>query len=254
MAIRDPDSPSGVRLLLKDYPYAVDGLDIWIAIKTWVTDFCLIFYKDDSSIRSDEELQAWWTEIRNVGHGDKQKETWWFELTNLPNLIEALTTLIWIASALHASLTVGQYAYAGYPPNRPTLCRRHIPREGTFEFAEFLRDPDDYFLKMLPNRTEMTLGIAMVEVLSQHASDEVFLGQRPQIEWMDNEEVQEKFAKFNTSLREIEKKIMERNRDPTLKNRHGPANIPYECLLPNTSNERSVAGITGMGIPNSISI
>ncbi|KDP45238.1 hypothetical protein JCGZ_15103 [Jatropha curcas] len=253
LALKDPDSPTGVKLLFEDYPYGADGLEIWRAIKTWVTDFCSIFYKDNDSVRSDMEIQAWWKEIKNVGHGDKCNETWWYEMTNLSNLIEALTTLIWIASAFHASVNFGQYAYASYPPNRPMLCRRFIPKEGQKEFAEFLKDPDKYFFNMLPERFEATLGIALTEVLSQHSSDEVYLGQRP-LGWTDNKEVQQKFEKFNEDLKEIEKKISERNGNPQFRNRLGPAKIPYTLLYPDTSNVGSTGGITGKGIPNSISI
>ena len=255
MAIADPNpnNPTGVKLVFKDYPYGADGLEIWTAIKTWVTDFCSIFYKDDNSVKSDIELQAWWSEIRNVGHGDKRSDSWWYKMTTFSDLTEALTTLIWIASALHASVNFGQHAYAGYPLNRPTLCQKFIPEEGTFEYAEFLKDPDKYYLQMLPGKFEMTLGVALVEVLSQHTSDEVYLGQRPS-EWTDNEEVRHKFDKFNAELQKIEGKIMKRNRDPRLKNRCGPAKIPYELLYPDTSSAGPKEGITGKGIPNSISI
>lgn len=221
---------------------------------TWVKDYCSIFYKDDESVKSDEEIQAWWKEIREVGHGDKCNETWWCEMNSCENLIQVLTTLIWITSALHASVNFGQYTYAGYPPNRPTLCRKFIPEEGTEEFGEFMIDPDKYYLKMLPERFEMTLGIALVEVLSQHTSDEMYLGERPSSDWTDKEEVLQKFEEFNKKLKEIEQTISERNRNSRLKNRWGPAKIPYKLLHPDTSNLQYRAGITGKGIPNSISI
>ncbi|KAI5315368.1 hypothetical protein L3X38_044544 [Prunus dulcis] len=256
MAIEDPDpdNPTGVQLLFQDYPYGSDGLEIWSAIQAWVTDFCMLFYTDDESVRSDEEIQAWWSEIQNVGHGDKSSETWWYHMTSREDLIKALTTLIWIASALHASVNFGQYAYAGYPLNRPTLCRRFIPEEGTFEYAEFLKDPDKYYLNMLPERVEMTLGIALAEAVSRHTSDEVYLGQRPSSLWINNEEVSHKFEKFNQELRNIEKRIEEKNTNPELNNRRGRAEIPYMLLYPDTSNVESRGGITGKGIPNSISI
>ncbi|KAJ6401580.1 hypothetical protein OIU84_016889 [Salix udensis] len=256
LALEDPDnpnSPSGVQLLFDDYPYGADGLDIWHAIKTWVTDYCSLFYKDDYSVNSDVEIQAWWSEIQNAGHGDKRNEAGWYKMTTLLDLIQALTTLIWIASGLHASVNFGQYAYAGYPLNRPMLCRKFIPREGTKEFAEFLRDPDKYYLSMLPGRFQMSLAIALIEVLSTHTSDEVYLGQRPLLECTDNG-VQQKFSKFNEHLHEIEKTIIQRNKDPRFKNRSGPAKIPYKLLYPDTSNAGSKWGITGKGIPNSISI
>ncbi|XP_038714172.1 probable linoleate 9S-lipoxygenase 7 isoform X2 [Tripterygium wilfordii] len=253
MAFKDPSNPTGAQIIFQDYPYGLDGIEIWQAIKTWVTDFCSIFYKDEDSVRNDLEIQAWWSEIRNKGHGDKCNENWWCEMTTLENLIEALTTIIWIASALHASVNFGQYAHSGYPPNRPSLCRKFIPMEGTKEFAEFLRDPEKYYFEMLPQRFEMTLGIVLAEVLSRHTSDEEYLGQRPSSEWTDNKEVQEKFQNFNANLQEIEKKIRETNRSQQLRNRWGPAKIPYKFLYPDTSDVRSKGGLTGQGIPNSIS-
>ncbi|KAG5514887.1 hypothetical protein RHGRI_036064 [Rhododendron griersonianum] len=254
MAQPDPNNPGGVQLIFEDYPYGADGLDIWVAIKAWVTNFCSIFYTDDNSLRSDDEIQAWWSEIRNVGHGDKHNETWWYPMKTLNDLIEALTTLIWTASALHASVNFGQYGYAGYPPNRPTLCRKFIPKEGTLEFAEFLRDPDKYYLSMLPERFELALSVAVVEVLSRHTSDEVYLGQRLSEEWTDNEQIQQIFQQFQKNLQEVEKRILERNRNPNLKNRCGPAKIAYKLLYPDTSNVGFKGGITGKGIPNSISM
>jgi len=254
MAVTDPDpnNPTGVKLLFEDYPYGKDGLDIWTAIKTWVTDFCSIFYKDDDSVKADSELQSWWEEIQTMGHCDKQYWSWWYKMTTCSSLIQALTILIWITSGLHAAVNFGQYAYAGYPLNRPTLCRKFIPMEGTYEYAEFLKDPDQYFLKTLPDRFEMSVGVALAAVLSHHTSDEMYLGQRP-LEWTDNEEVRRKFNKFIEEILNIERKIKERNRDPSLKNRQGPAKIPYNLLYPDTSNI-GFEGITGKGIPNSISI
>ncbi|KAM7265906.1 hypothetical protein ACFE04_003589 [Oxalis oulophora] len=252
MAYNTPDNPCGVQLTFEDYPYGLDGLEIWTAIKSWVADFCNIFYENDASVSSDEEIQAWWSEIKNIGHGDKRNETWWSPMKSLSNLIEVLTTIIWITSAFHASVNFGQYAYAGYPPNRPTLCRKFVPEEGTNDFAEFMKDPDKYYLNMLPERSEITLAMALMEVLSRHTSDEVYLGQKLSSEWTDNTDVKQRFNNFVEKLEEFEKRIMERNRDPKFKNRHGPAKIPYKLLYPNSSNVENV-GLTGKGIPNSIS-
>ncbi|ERN20140.1 probable linoleate 9S-lipoxygenase 5 [Amborella trichopoda] len=254
MAVPDLDAPSGVRLVFTDYPYALDGLDIWCAIKKWVHKYCSIFYRNDVSVRNDSEIQEWWFEIRQVGHGDKRNENWWFKMDNLSELEEALTIIIWIASALHASVNFGQYGYAGYMPNRPSLGRRFIPDEGTPEFAEFLRNPDAFFLKTVPNRFQTTLGIALIEILSKHASDEVYLGQRESEEWTDNEQVIGAFQEFQRELQQIEKKIIERNQDLKLKNRSGPRVIPYTLLYPDTSNVSKKGGLTGKGVPNSVSI
>lgn len=39
MAEWDDFSPNGIRLMIEDYPYAVDGLDIYFAIYIWVQDY-----------------------------------------------------------------------------------------------------------------------------------------------------------------------------------------------------------------------
>ncbi|KAJ6340947.1 hypothetical protein OIU78_009176 [Salix suchowensis] len=82
MAFEDPTAPHGLKLTIEDYPFANDGLILWDAIKQWVSDYVHHYYPDPSVVACDEELQAWWAEIRTVGHADKKEEPWWPELEN----------------------------------------------------------------------------------------------------------------------------------------------------------------------------
>ncbi|XP_078170260.1 linoleate 9S-lipoxygenase 5-like isoform X1 [Carex rostrata] len=255
IAVRDSTQTSGVSLLLEDYPYATDGLDIWVCIKKWVHKYCIRFYPDNLAVNSDVELQSWYTEIRHVGHGDRRDDPHcWLELNSVENLTQTLTTLIWIASALHASVNFGQFAYAGFAPNRPTRCREFIPVENTQEFAAIQNDPEKFFFQMVPDRFTTTLGLALIEVLSYHMSDEIYLGQRASSGWTDDNEVLRVFEEFTNDLRKVEKNIKERNKDAKLKNRMGPAKVPYMLMYPDTSNTAGKEkGVTGKGIPNSVS-
>ncbi|CAI9118507.1 OLC1v1020087C2 [Oldenlandia corymbosa var. corymbosa] len=63
MAVPDSNQPHGLRLVIEDYPFAVDGLEIWSAIKEWVCEYCLFYYHTDEMVQSDSELQSWWTEL-----------------------------------------------------------------------------------------------------------------------------------------------------------------------------------------------
>ena len=83
MAVKDSKSPHGYKLLIEDYPYAVDGLEVWTAIETWVKEYCSFYYKSDDIIANDPELQSWWKEIREKGHGDKKDEKWWPDMKTL---------------------------------------------------------------------------------------------------------------------------------------------------------------------------
>lgn len=249
MAIEDSDCPHGLRLLIEDYPYAVDGLEIWFAIKTWVEDYCNFYYKNDDTVHNDTELQSWWKELREEGHGDKKHEPWWPILHTRRDLIDTCTTIIWIASALHAAVNFGQYPYAGYLPNRPTLSRRLMPEPQTLEYDELIKDPDNVFLKTITAQLQSLIGIALIEILSRHPVEEVYLGQSESPNWTMDSEPLKAFEKFGMKLRDIEGRIVQRNNDGSLKNRVGAVEVPYTLLYPSSKE-----GLTGMGIPNSVSI
>ncbi|XP_022720105.1 probable linoleate 9S-lipoxygenase 5 isoform X1 [Durio zibethinus] len=236
------------RLLIKDYPYAVDGLKIWFAIEKWVRDYCSFYYKRDEMVQQDPELQAWWKELREVGHGDKKHEPWWPKMQTLKELIESCTIIIWIASALHAAVNFGQYAYGGYSPNRPTQSRRFMPEKGTPEYAELEKNFEKAFFKTITSQLNCLTGVTVVEVLSRHATDEVYLGQR-EPDWTTDAEPVAVFKAFHDRLAEIEEEIISMNKDKKLKNRVGPVNVPYTLLFPTGE-----VGLSGKGIPNSISI
>ncbi|KAK4595879.1 hypothetical protein RGQ29_014103 [Quercus rubra] len=249
MAVEDPNSPHGLRLVLEDYPYAVDGLEIWSAINSWVKDYCSFYYETDSVVQKDAELQTWWKELREQGHGDKKDEPWWPKMQTREELVETCTLIIWIASALHAAVNFGQYPYAGYLPNRPTISRRFMPEEGTPEYDELKSDPDNVYLKTITAQLQTLLGVSLIEILSRHSTDEVYLGQRDTREWTFDTKPLEAFDRFGKKLAEIEDRIVAMNNDKKWKNRVGPVKVPYTLLYPT-----SEGGLTGKGIPNSVSI
>ncbi|GLT28911.1 hypothetical protein SLA2020_038130 [Shorea laevis] len=249
VAVDDPKSRHGLRLLIKDYPYAVDGLEIWSAIENWVRDYCSFYYKSNEMVQQDPELQSWWKELKEEGHGDKKNEPWWPKMQTREELIETCTIIIWVASALHAAVNFGQYPYAGYLPNRPTISRRFMPEKGTPEYHELETNPEKAFLKTITAQLQTLLGISLIEILSRHSSDEVYLGQRDTPEWTSDAAPLSAFEKFGNRLSEIEEKIIDMNNDEQWKNRVGPVKVPYTLLYPT-----SEGGLTGKGIPNSVSI
>ncbi|KAJ4968402.1 hypothetical protein NE237_015103 [Protea cynaroides] len=254
MAVPDSNSPHGLRLLIEDYPYAVDGLEIWSAIEAWVQEYCSFYYPEDEMIQSDFELQTWWAELRDEGHGDKKDEPWWPKMQTVADLTQTCTIIIWIASALHAAVNFGMYLNAGYHPNRPTTSRRFMPEPGSPEYAELEQNPETAFLKTITSQLQTLLGISLIEILSRHSSDEVYLGQRDTPEWTSDAAALKAFERFGKKLVKIEDRIIKMNNDKRLKNREGLVKVPYTLLYPDTSNYTNVGGLTGRGIPNSVSI
>jgi len=250
VAVEDPTSAYGLRLLIEDYPYASDGLEIWAAIKSWVDEYVNFYYKSDAAIAQDAELQAFWKELVEVGHGDLKNATWWFKMQTRDELIEASTTLIWIASALHAAVNFGQYPYGGYIVNRPTKSRRFMPEQGSPEYDELAKDYQKTYLRTITPKNDTLTDLTIIEVLSRHASDEQYLGERIEGDlWTSDSQPKEAFKRFGKKLAEIEQKLIQRNNDETLRNRNGPVKMPYTLLYPSSEE-----GLTCRGIPNSVSI
>lgn len=251
MAFQDPSAPHGLQLTIQDYPFANDGLILWDAIKQWVTDYVNHYYTSEDLIKSDNELQAWWEEIRTKGHQDKKDETWWPVLNKSSSLIEVLTTMIWVASGHHAAVNFGQYAYAGYFPNRPTIARINMPSEDPTEegMKSFADDPVKFLLQTFPSKLQATRVMAVLSVLSTHSPDEEYIGDQMEPSWAEDLAIKTAFERFNASLKDLEKIIDSRNADNKLKNRNGVGTLAYQLLKP-----FSKSGVTGMGVPNSISI
>ena len=249
MAEADPTQPHGLRLTIKDYPYANDGLLIWDALKSWISRYVTAHYSTDSDIPTDEELQAWYAEAVQVGHADVSKAQWWPKLETRNDLIGVLTTIIWLASAQHAALNFGQYPLGGYIPNRPPLMRRLIPEEGDPEYQNFVADPQKFFFSSLPTLLQTTMFMTVIDTLSTHSSDEEYIGEKGTQLYAWSPEVAEAFNEFAAEVRRIEEEINGRNVDPRRRNRSGAGVLPYDLLIPSSG-----PGATGRGVPNSVSI
>lgn len=186
MAIPDPKASYGLSLVIEDYPYAKDGLDLWAVIRAWVKEHIDIFYADDTTVQSDVELQSWWTEARTKGHADIAEG--WIMADSKDNLVQIVTTIAWVASCHHAAVNFGQYLYAGFMPNHPSMTRKLIPEENTPEWEMMQRAPETFLLSMLSNAVQSRVNMTTLEILSTHAVNEEYLGQRPE-NWTDNAKV-----------------------------------------------------------------
>ncbi|MCO5584311.1 hypothetical protein L7F22_038235 [Adiantum nelumboides] len=248
MAEPDKDCEHGLRLHIEDYPYAKDGLDLWAAIHTWVKEYISLYYETDESVKMDDELQAWWTEVQEVGHGDHKDAPWWAKMVTKTALIETLSTLLWMATGLHAVAGFGQYPFAGYMPNSPTMGRKLIPEEGSEEHKELLRDPRAFFLASFSSQREATTAMGTFELTSQHMSEEVYLGGDGDVPPSRDARVVAAHERFRASIAAVHDVIQERTTNPT-PHRAGPSEMPFTLLLP-----FSQAGLTARGVANSISI
>ncbi|KAI3688229.1 hypothetical protein L1987_81940 [Smallanthus sonchifolius] len=251
MAVEDESAPHGLKLTIEDYPFANDGLVLWDAIKQWATTYINHYYSQPSLIESDKELQAWWTEIRTVGHGDKKDQPWWPQLKTQQDLVKIVTTIMWVSSGHHSAVNFGQYDFAGYFPNRPTIARIKMPNEDPTveEWEAFINKPEDVLLDSFPTQIQATRVMSVLAVLSSHSPDEEYIGTNMEPAWAAEPTIKAAFEEFSCRLKELEAIIDSRNHDPNLRNRSGAGLVPYQLLKP-----FSEPGLTGKGVPYSISI
>ncbi|RYR78744.1 hypothetical protein Ahy_A01g003602 isoform A [Arachis hypogaea] len=165
MTVEDSSSPYGIRLVIEDYPYAVDGLEIWFAIKEWVQDSVSLYYPTDNDLKKDPELQNLWKKAVEVGHGDLKDKPWWPKMQTVEELVESCTTIIWTALALHAVVNFGQYPYRGLILNRPTLSRRLLPKQGTVEYEEMVKSHQKAYLRIITPKLETLIDLTTIEIL-----------------------------------------------------------------------------------------
>ncbi|XP_037487742.1 linoleate 9S-lipoxygenase-like isoform X2 [Triticum dicoccoides] len=241
----DPKKAEELELLIKDYPYAVDGLEIWTAIKEWVTDYCAIYYADgDGAVAGDSELQAWWSEVRNVGHGDLRDAPWWPAMDSVDDLVETCSTIIWLGSAYHSAVSFGQYAYNGFVPNRPTITSGEMPADAKAAVTEA------EFLGSITPKTE-TFGLMALTMNPPVKPGEPLMGERPDTEqWTSEQRAAKALLEFNSKLDAIAEAVKKRNADGALRNRNGPVEVPYTLLAPRADPTVPHVG----GIPNSIAV
>ncbi|PWA90911.1 Lipase/lipooxygenase, PLAT/LH2 [Artemisia annua] len=84
-----------------------------------------------------------------------------------------------------------------------------------------------------------------------HSRDEEYLGDIKGVDtnWPGETKIIEAFYRFSMKIKQIENEIEKRNADTRLRNRCGVGVPPYELLIPT-----SEPGVTGRGVPNSITM
>ena len=163
---RGVDDPT----LLPNYHYRDDGILIWNAIESYVTEIIGIFYKSDDDVKDDAELQHWANDVHSNtfpghdgapdGHGFPEK------IESCEELINYCTLIMFNGSAQHAAVNFGQFNIYGFIPNAPMSLQKPPPtKKGVTTFA--------YILETLPNILTSGLNIGLVFALTQFSPDEV---------------------------------------------------------------------------------
>lgn len=102
------------------YPYRDDALLIWNAIHQWVSDYLSIYYKSNADVQNDTKLQNWAIEAGAFDGGRVPDFGQQHGLIQtLDYLIDAITLIIFTASAQHAAVNFPQGDMMVYAPAVP---------------------------------------------------------------------------------------------------------------------------------------
>jgi arachidonate 15-lipoxygenase len=104
------------------YPYRDDGLLIWGAIHDWVAAYLGLRYSSDAEVTGDRDLQNWATELVAFDGGRLQDfgDSGSGKIKTLTYLIDAVTMIIFTASAQHAAVNFPQNTIMSFAPAMPT--------------------------------------------------------------------------------------------------------------------------------------
>uniref|UniRef100_A0A673IV92 Arachidonate 5-lipoxygenase-like n=1 Tax=Sinocyclocheilus rhinocerous TaxID=307959 RepID=A0A673IV92_9TELE len=122
---------------LPNYYYRDDGMMVWEAVKSFVSDVVRIYYGSDETVQKDEEIQAFAQDVcfSEFPNSLKTRE----------QLVEYLTLVIFTASAQHAAVNFGQYDWFAWIPNSPSTMRKPPPtQKGQVDMK--------YIMESLPDR------------------------------------------------------------------------------------------------------
>ncbi|XP_008314888.1 arachidonate 15-lipoxygenase B-like isoform X2 [Cynoglossus semilaevis] len=208
---------------IPNYYYRDDALRLWDITLKFVDGVVKYYYKSDSDVKKDSELQNWIGDIFEHGFLSNEASGIPRQFTKVVDLVKFVTMVIFTGSFQHAAVNSGQYDFGAWMPNTPISLQYPPPTTKG-------KTSEDTLVATLPDRNTTALGISTVWLLSRQSSDVVKVGQYPEDHFV--EKVPRKLmAQFKGEL-DIVNKIMEvRNRNLKLK---------YEYLQPELV-ENSVA-------------
>lgn len=159
---------------LPHYPYRDDGKLVWETIHTFVSDYLRHFYENDQVVMADTELEAWSKELADQDHGGKVKGMP-DKFTSVDELIEIVTTIIFICGPQHSAINFAQADYIAFAANMPFAAYSDIPEQPKAEQDGALPQPipvtKEQIMKLLPPHQHAAEQLDVITVLSNYRFD-----------------------------------------------------------------------------------
>ncbi|KAJ8000754.1 hypothetical protein DPEC_G00183620 [Dallia pectoralis] len=176
-----------------NFYYRDDGLKLWDIIHRFVDGILRFFYKKDSEVQNDQELQKWIKDIFDYG----------FMALNNTELVKFVTMVVFTCSGQHSAVNSGQYDYGSWMPNTPITLQQPPPTTKG-------QSTERTMLDTLPNIGTTAQGVSTMWLLSKQSCDFVALGQYPE-EPFHEVQTCEMIKKFQEELKTFSETVQARN-------------------------------------------
>ncbi|KAF0872624.1 LX15B lipoxygenase, partial [Crocuta crocuta] len=223
------------------YYYRDDGLQVWGAMESFVSEIISIYYPSDASVRDDSELQAWVWEIFSEGFLGRESSGVPSSLDTRKSLVQYVTMVIFNCSAKHYAISAGQVRWgsagvAGWrgPGSWDSLCLLGLQFDScvwmpnlppTMQLppptSKGQTEPEGFIAALPPVNATCDI-VFTLWLLSQEPGDRRPLGTYPD-EHFTEEAPRRSIAAFQSRLAQISKDIRKRNMELAL---------PYTYLDP----------------------
>ncbi|XP_045841999.1 polyunsaturated fatty acid lipoxygenase ALOX15B isoform X2 [Meles meles] len=188
---------------IPNYYYRDDGLKIWGAVESFVSEIIHIYYPSDTAVRDDPELQAWVWEIFSEGFLGRESSGVPSALETREALVQYVTMVIFNSSAKHYAVSAGQSDSCIWMPNLPPTMQLPPPT------SKGQTRPEGFLATLPPVNATCDIIIALW-LLSQEPGDQRPLGTYPD-EHFTEEAPRQSIAAFQNCLAQISQEIRERN-------------------------------------------
>ena len=156
---------------LPGYYYRDDGIKVWNAIKKFVGTILDLYYKTDTEVENDSELQLWAEDIHTNGFpgyfGAEDGHGFPCKINFKEQLADVCTLIMFTGSAQHAAVNFGQYDILSFVPNAPLTLR--LPPPSVKNEATH-----DTLMKTLPSIQDAGLQVSLANLLAGFSDDEVY--------------------------------------------------------------------------------
>uniref|UniRef100_A0A8C6WUB0 Arachidonate 12-lipoxygenase n=1 Tax=Neogobius melanostomus TaxID=47308 RepID=A0A8C6WUB0_9GOBI len=185
------------------YFYRDNVLLLWDTIHGFVSGMVSLYYKSDSEVEEDQELQAWIRDVTDEGFAELPDFGLPSSLSSREELSTLLAVVILSCSAQHAATNNGQFDWCAWVPNTPCTMRQPPPTDKDTVTM-------DTIMSTLPDVSQSCVQLAITWHLVCIFNNQIPIGHYTE-EHFTEKEAQDLITKFRKDLANVEEQILREN-------------------------------------------